>query len=127
MQALQRLRAALEALPAGTAITIGRETLLELLSEDVDCGSNEEATGVQADLNVPQVAQLFGRSANTVRRWIGTGELEAYKLLGREWRITPAALRAFQIKQREGRLASRSGNRRATPLSDWRKVQSTVA
>ena len=40
------------------------------------------------------------RSPQTVRRWIREGELDAYSLRGREYRITGAALQEFIARER---------------------------
>ncbi len=42
------------------------------------------------DYTVPQVAKLFACSSNTVKSWIKTGKLKAYRLggsAGRDYRI----------------------------------------
>ena len=46
-------------------------------------------------LTVQEAADVLAVSAETVRRWIRAGRLEAMRW-GRRFRITPAAIRAFQ-------------------------------
>lgn len=40
------------------------------------------------------VAEFFGVSVKTVRRWIESGELKAHQL-GRQWRIAPEDIERF--------------------------------
>jgi excisionase family DNA binding protein len=58
---------------------------------------------VEPDLTVQQVADLFGKSPQTVRRWIKDRRLSAYTFSGREYRITRRALEEFQSRERNGR------------------------
>lgn len=118
------LRSLAEALPAGTAVPVPREWLLELL----DSGALlPERTGVAAaDLTVEEVAQRFGRNASTVRGWVTQGIMPgAYRLRGREWRVPVASLRAFEDAERRGgtRAALRSTTGATADLSAWRKVR----
>ncbi len=115
------LRRLAEALPAGSAVPVPREWLLELLGA--------ERAEAAADLTVPQIAERFGRSASTVRWWIESDRFPgAYRLRGREWRVPPAALAAFEAAERDTATAKPrpvpAGPRRAAvvDLGDWRKV-----
>jgi excisionase family DNA binding protein len=90
-------RAYVESLPAGTAVPVVREQLLELLPT-----TGSRPTEGEPDLTVAEVGQRFKRSASTVRYWITAGKLDAYKFEGRELRVTPAALAAFESRQRMG-------------------------
>ena len=100
---LQRFREALEEMPVGTAITLSREKLIQLLGGS-ELGSqtvsSREDSAPVVDLSVRQVAALYGKSPNTVRRWLESGQLEGYKLFGREWRVPRQMLVAFQEDQR---------------------------
>lgn len=70
-----------------------------------------------SDLTVREAADELDRSPSTVRGWCGDGKLEgAYRFRGREWRIPPAALRAFVDAERE------PAPREEADLSGWREV-----
>ncbi len=78
-----------------------------------------------ADLTVADVARLLRRSPGTVRDWIRRGELEAYQL-GKEYRVTRAALTTFCQRQRNGpRTSERSEGApsRRSDLGSWRKLR----
>lgn len=110
------LRAVAEALPAGSALPVPREILLELLAAR---GEATMATGV-ADPTVEVVADRYGRATSTVRGWCEAGRFPgAYKLHDREWRIPQAAIETFDATQRE----RQAGCRRAPvqSLGDWRR------
>lgn len=71
-----------------------------LVLEHLD-GGRGEAAFPRVDLTVGEVAELFGRAVSTVRTWCIQGRLPgAYRLRGREWRIPPEAIRAFQEAER---------------------------
>ncbi|OLC08939.1 MAG: hypothetical protein AUH42_00245 [Gemmatimonadetes bacterium 13_1_40CM_70_11] len=122
---LDRLRTALTGLPPGSLVALPREELLELLGGPADAGgATAAAAAAEApmDLTVAEVATLFQRAPSTVRQWLESGQLEGYKLFGREWRVTRAAVAALQERQRQG------GDRRgpvpsAGSLADWRKLR----
>lgn len=123
------LLALAEALPAGTAVPVPREWLLDLLT-----GSEAQpatATLPLADLTVGQLAERFGRKACTARGWCERGQLPgAYRWKGtREWRIPLASVLAFEQAERERQAgASREtpqlagGRRKSADLSAWRRV-----
>ena len=106
-----RLRALAEALPANGTISLTKADLLELVEGEPLAGMTQ-ATIPDGDLNLHQVAGRYGRSPSTVRDWVRTGRLRAYKLNGREWRVTPSAIAAFEANQRRGNIG------------DWRHVGS---
>lgn len=87
----ERLRRIVEALPPGAAATLPRDTLAEWVDAD--------DPAPLADLTVQEVADLMGRKPSTVRGWCASGELRAYRLAGREWRIPHGALREYQDQQ----------------------------
>jgi hypothetical protein len=118
----EHLRALAEALPPGSAIPVPREWLLELLGDPEPLQTS--ATTVAADLTAAQVARIIGRKPSTIRGWLETGLLEGYKLNGREWRVTPMAVEAFQARQRNGKRSEGSGpgDRPVRGLGDWRSV-----
>lgn len=75
-----------------------------------------------SDLTVSEVAAELGRQPSTVRGWLGSGDLDGYKLNGREWRVAPEALRAFMDDQRaRGPSRGGGGGSRAADLSSWRE------
>ena len=51
-------------------------------------------------LSLAEVAGVMGVSERTVRRWIKSGKLRAYKP-GRDYRIPESALRAF-VEESQG-------------------------
>ena len=110
------LRSLAEALPTGVAVPVPREWLLELLAGQ---GSTAPATP-PADLTVREVAVRYGRHDSTVRQWLERGLFPgAYKLRNRDWRVPPAAIAAFDQREREGESPA-SDN--AEGLGDWRGV-----
>jgi len=132
MNPLEQLGTALAALPPGTLVALPREALLDLLGgpgrraggpvEVRVQGPEEIPAEVQVDLTVAELAQRFRRSPSTVRQWLESGQLEGYKLFGREWRVPAAAVVAFQERQRLGSGSDSAVKNRAS-LTDWRKVK----
>ena len=126
MPDLERFRDALKDMPQGTAITLSREMLIQLLGgSEVDSQSVSPRKDPSAtvDLSVGQVAALYGKSPNTIRRWLESGQLEGYKLFGREWRVTQQMLSAFQENQRCG-MGRGPVSRQVKPIDAWRAVSS---
>ena len=80
---------------------------------------------VVIDWTVRRVAEELERAPSTVRTWLNRGLIpEAYQLRGREWRVPPAAVRAFQ--DREGDQPERPSHRDPdgpVDLGSWRDVQ----
>jgi excisionase family DNA binding protein len=114
------LRLLADALPAGTALPVPRELLIELLDGSPEPDS---AASAPADLTVEAVAERFGRHPSTVRGWISQQLLPgAYRLRGREWRVPAAALRAFEATARRGMPVASVARTRQVDISDWRRV-----
>ena len=113
------LRSLADSLPAGTAVPVPREWLIELLA-----GSPEpEPATPPADLTVDEVARRFGRHPSTVRGWIAQGVLPgAYRFRGHEWRVPAAALVAFEETSRRGTPVATTGRTPVVNISDWRRV-----
>lgn len=118
---LERLRRELEAIPPGALLP--RDWLLERLSENSAAASSAEGSAPLVDLSVPDLATLFGKRPSTVRAWLERGDFPgAYKLQGKEWRVPPSGVHAFQNQQRLETGDNRP--RDAVPrLSDWRKSE----
>jgi excisionase family DNA binding protein len=117
------LRSLAEALPAGTAVPVPREWLLELLGRGTPQPAPEPAGIPAADLTVDEVAQRFGRHPSTVRGWISQRMLPgAYRFRGREWRVPAAALVAFEETSRRGTPVAPVGRVPVVDISDWRRV-----
>jgi len=94
-----RLREVAERLPPGASVTLTRDGLLELAAV---AGGRVEETAPRADLTIGELALRFHRSPSTIRDWCEHGRLEgAYKLNGRDWRISQAAVDAFLALQRQ--------------------------
>src|SRR2546425_6357318 len=102
-----------ERLPPGGSLTLTKDGLLNLAASD---GGQADEAAARADLTVAELAARFHRSASTVRDWCEHGRFEgAYKLNGRDWRITQAAVDTFLGEQRsKGPVA---------PLGAWRAVR----
>lgn len=79
-----------------------------------------ESIDVEVDLTVADVAKFFGRTPQTVRGWIREGMLVAYKLNGREYRITRAAVEEYQAKARNAKATSPSSTG-TVDLSSWKE------
>ncbi len=93
------LRELAAALPAGAAVPVPREWLLDLLGDTAPLP--DKAT---ADLTAAGLALHFKRRPSTVRGWIEAGMFPgAYRFRGREWRVTAAGLAAFEESEREHR------------------------
>ena len=99
-------------------MTFDRDVLLDVLDEAIPAPEGR----IDVDLSVQQVADRFGRSANAVRRWIANGQLRAYKLQGRQYRVSRAAIAEFQERQREGPPKGQNGT--VSSLGAWRTVRS---
>ena len=94
MKLSERIKMMLDGMPSGAAITIPVDTLLGWI--------NESGPGdFDPDLTVKEVAEMYGRAPSTVTEWIRAGELRAYTMNGREYRIPPSALEEFRRKQRQ--------------------------
>lgn len=113
------LRALAEALPAGTAVPVPREMLLELLAGRA--GAVPTSATPPADLTVADLCARFGRGKSAVRAWLEAGRFAgAYKLMGRDWRVPAASADQFQVDQVAGAGAK-------TPAADvgdlgaWRR------
>ncbi|MGN6168168.1 MAG: hypothetical protein ACTHQQ_08345 [Solirubrobacteraceae bacterium] len=110
------------ALPPASAVSVPREWLLELLGgPDV----RPQAATAPADVTVADLARRFCRQHSTVPAWLERGLFPgAYKFMGgREWRVPPAALAAFEAGQREGKpqnVATR-GSTKTVDLGAWRR------
>lgn len=115
------LRSLAEALPAGTAVPVPREMLLELL--EASAGRAQTSATTPMDPTVEAVAGRYGRAPSTVRGWCEAGRFPgAYKLHDREWRIPAAALEAFEAKERQRERPASRGGRGVRSLGDWRQA-----
>ncbi len=97
-----RLRTLADALPDGAAVTLPVSLIRSWLVQSVPADPDHHA-----DMTVADVAAMLDRSPQTVRAWIRHGDLDAYRLRGREYRVTRGALEAFLAHQRN-RAAPRS-------------------
>lgn len=117
MTAAARLRAMAEALPSDAAsVTLTRADLLQIVE-------GEAAPLHGRDLTVHEVAEETQRAASTVRGWLIDGQLEGYKLRGRDWRVTRAALRRFLA----GETESQADGDDDVDLGAWRKLREAGA
>ena len=117
MEAIHRLRLLAECLPDGATVNLPADFIRQL--------ALEAGTVPTDDMSVEDVAERLGRSPSRVRDWIAAGELRTYRL-GREHRITEAALQEFLERQRSSTTTADqsavSGQRRAD-IGAWRKVR----
>lgn len=112
------LRALHVSMPRGSAITLSRRAIGDLLDHLAPAATQR---GEVRDLTLPEVAERVGRASSTVRAWCNTGLMAgAYKLNGRDWRVPPAALDAFLRGQGEDSSGTRRGVGAPRDLSDWR-------
>ena len=117
----QRLRLLTDALPDAASVILPVTLIRGWLTDDT-----LPPAGRRADLTVPEVAALFNRSPQTVRSWIRNKALDAYRLHGREYRITPRALEAFRQQQQAGAvspLPQSATSTRAANLAAWRTTR----
>ena len=99
MELSDRIRRLMAALPSdASAVTLTRADLAALVE---GTGSEQPSPRVR-DLTVEEVAEETQRAPSTVRGWLIAGDLNGYKLNGRDWRVTRAALRAYLDNQKEG-------------------------
>jgi hypothetical protein len=123
------LQALARALPTGSAVSVPREWLLELLDGTKGPAAVPSALSA-ADLTVLDLATRFGRRTSTVRGWLERGLFPgAYKFMGgREWRVPRAALDAFEERERKGETDNsgvcgpHARLQRAADLGAWRKA-----
>ena len=91
------------------------QALADVMGEALASAATPSAAP-QGDLTVEQVAARYGRTAVTVRSWLGSGKFPgAYKLHGRDWRVPSDALRAFDEAQRQA-------DPKVVRLRDWRQA-----
>lgn len=122
MDALARLRQFCDLALPGTMIPV--ESLRAALDE-AEQGGDVPAEGSDGeDLTLEEAAERVHRAASTVRGWCNSGVLAgAYRLNGRDWRIPPAALRAYLDRQGERARTTAAPRRgKAADLGAWRKV-----
>ena len=112
---LESLRATVAAMPPGALVP--RDWLLEQLSGAPPAEAEPDAAqGTLVDLTIGDLARLFGKRPSTVRAWVERGDFPgAYKLHGKQWRVTVASVESFQNRQRRAKQDS--------GLSAWRKVE----
>ena len=94
MKLSDRLRRMIDGVPDGASITLPVEVLKGWLGENHG--------GLDHDLTVAEVGKFFHRTPGTIRAWIRAGRLPAYHFRGNEYRVTHAALEAFQDQERNG-------------------------
>jgi excisionase family DNA binding protein len=117
---LDRLRALVQALPDGGAVTLPRSELLAI----VKALPAAEIPG--AAYSVADVAVRLGRKPSTVRRLCANGALRSFRLNGRDFRIEPGALVEFIETQRD-RPRTAAQRAAATDLGSWRRVRASNA
>lgn len=114
---LRNLALAIEPMPDEGMVTV--RWIREQLEED------DGAAELVIDLTVEEAARVLKRSPSTVRNWCAARRLEAYRLMGREWRIPPASIRAFMKAQAEAFERRKLGAKAAHKPYDitaWRKA-----
>ncbi len=75
MRIADRILKMIDGIPDGGLVTLPVDSLRTWLSEN--------ASGIEHDLTVDDVAKFFNRSPVTVRAWIRGGRLRAYRFQGR--------------------------------------------
>lgn len=134
---IERLRAIVEAVPAGGSVSLPRDWLAAELGP-----VGEPKSAAPTLLTVADVAAQLHRSPSTVRGWVEAGRFTgAFKLNARDWRIPAVAVDAFIAGQRPktsrddapgttistpadtGVPPGRAQPGGAVDLSDWRKYR----
>lgn len=119
-----RVDRAIDGLPEGSLVTFPVAALRKWLDQERTLAPDDALV----DMTVVDVAERLGRSPSTVRGWCGSGALPgAYRFRGREWRIPPAALRAFLDSEAESRRKRRNEDGEASEQVDlgaWRRIRS---
>lgn len=83
-----RLRAIVEALPAGAAVTLPVDTLRAWLEGEISETGEIAGAAPEVGLTCEEVATRLGRSPSTVRSWCAAGLFPgAFRFRRREWRI----------------------------------------
>lgn len=112
----------LDALPDDATVTVRVGWLRTVLDRSGPEG--EPPVRSVAPLTVAEVAEQMGRSESTVRGWLGSGELEGFRV-GREWRVRPEAVADYYRRAED---AHQGGEGDPDPddadLGGWRKVES---
>lgn len=112
-----------DGLPDGASINLEAGAIREMLDEEPE----SEREGRLTDLTIEEVAEEFDRSESAVRSWCQQELIPgAYKFRGREWRIPPEGVRAFQRQEAEGdlspaRAAEVPGRGGDDDLSSWKE------
>jgi excisionase family DNA binding protein len=120
--AIQWMRQVARLFPIGSAVTVPVELIQEWLDADGHLPGHMEVR----DYTLAEVAEKVGRKYPTVFGWVKQGQLEGYQFMGREWRVTPAALEAFLRRQRGNKSPScleQGSPDRVSDLSSWRKIR----
>jgi hypothetical protein len=100
-----------QALPAGTALPVPREWILELLSGAET--PKATTTALELDLTPEEAGAALHRSPVTIRAYCNAGLFRgAYRMRGRAWRIPRTSLDAFQVAERKAHVA-----RQETPVA----------
>ncbi len=114
-----RLLAIASLLPEGATITLTAHAFREL--------AEEQKLQSLVDLAVRDVAQIYGVSESTVRSWIRSGRLEAYKV-GRRYFVTQTGMKKFrgwhQTKERRSGQEQQIADAGDSKLGSWRRVRS---
>jgi excisionase family DNA binding protein len=115
MSLTDQLRRMRDSLPSdASCVTLTRADLTALLADD---GPED----LSRDLTVEGVAEQVGRAPSTVRGWLIAGQLQGYKLNGRDWRVTRRALQAFLTRQSEPEPEPLPQGR--ADISAWRRLR----
>jgi helix-turn-helix protein len=119
--AAERLVTELKALPPGSLVP--RDWILgRLAAQELAQDAALQGESPTVDRTVHDLAALFGKRPSTVRAWIERGDFPgSYKLNGKEWRVPPAALDAFQQAQRARSATPQAGAK--TDLAAWRSAR----
>ena len=114
MTEFERLRRIAEALPDGALVTLPRDFLIEATAD----------TGrlTDRDLTVADAAAHFKRSQSSVRSWISSGALRAFKRRGRQWLIPTSAIAEFEAAERDGVPDRHDRRAVSADLSAWRRA-----
>lgn len=114
------LREIVGPMPPGSSVTLPVEWLRAQLDATGGATPAPQDT-FAADMSVEEVAKLMGRKPSTVRGWCRSGELQGYRLHGRDWRISHEALNEYQSRQRTKPTPQVARRTSGQSLSSWRR------
>lgn len=112
-----RIEAIVEGMPDDARVSLSVSWLRRMLDEE------PAARNPDGILTLEEVAERVGRSVSTIRTWCNTGDLDGFKLNGRDWRIRESALKHYLKEQEKPAAGQRTPTTRGedADLGKWRR------